>query len=245
MDREVDNHAILIKQLQEKTLILNTMLENKSFYSLSYGERKRRIKNIKRLYSQCLKRKVSIARIVPIAASIAALNITVPAFTQEPIFTKVQENMFGLRMQNGSVENSFYSLADIDADGDLDFLYWGYKSDDDMDIWNFVATNVGDKTTPLFALGEPLFSAFRYDSLSQEPPALFLATDYSDLDDDGDLDVAGFLYRYDDSSEMISIAYIVNEGNPHVLFIRAPRGQWIIMFDLPNSSRQFSASMCS
>ena len=96
----------------------------------------------------------------------------------DPVFSLPLAAPFGL---NVIEEYSSPSLADLDADGDLDLII--------TDIYGSANYYENTGTAEAAQFGEPINNPFGLNLMPANPDTYLLAMDFADLDGDGDLDI--------------------------------------------------------
>ncbi len=130
---------------------------------------------------------------------------------EAPAFAAPTENPFGLSPLD---YNFLISTADLDDDGDVDFVFTAY--DEDEGIWSIgYAENTG--TAEDAAFGVPEFSPFGIE-LTPVTGEYVSFVDFADLDDDGDLDMirttiySSSLYYHENIGTATAPAFAAGDG---------------------------------
>ncbi len=145
----------------------------------------------------------------PAAALVLGLALT-PQSVQAQTFAPPQENPFGLLPIDYNV--FIPSLADLDADGDLDVIVCNY-SPTTYYFTPFLYENVGEAVEPAF--GEYVEDPWGMALLEEE----LFNVDFADIDGDGDLDAFGatssyYYYYYGGAAPIVFYENIGTAASP-------------------------------
>ncbi len=217
MEQVPFRHLETFRLLCRHTASLRVLIEDGTFFSLSWRERRKLTRRIKRLYNR-LSGPVPATVLKPVIAlaGIAALvgcdtgsgnggDDGAPTATN-PNFAAPVENPFGL-MQVGNPVNGL-ELADFDGDGDLDLFFVRYA---EGDIAFGELPNTGSPTNPQFGTialnpyGLDIYNSFNDGTYDIDTELRLMTT--GDIDNDGDLDVfaSGSISYYNSGPPPITI----------------------------------------
>jgi hypothetical protein len=221
-----------VERLVELKLVseeLNKMLEDGSFYRLSFASRWAWIRRVKKLYNG-LRGPIADFNLKPLlaagalsAAALLATGCPAPGGSNTPAFAAPATNPFGLATV---LYYSRPSIVDIDNDGDLDVLVGNLNGD----ILFF--RNTGTASAPAFAA--PATNPFNLTNVDWAATPYFV-----DIDNDGDLDAfvgnsIGDILYFQNTGTASAPAFAAPLTNPFGLVRRTARNAIPSFVDIDN-----------
>ena len=185
--RQFKNQAKQIKRLHS----------DGSFASLSESKQREMFGRLKKLYAQ-LRGRLQHWRLKKTLAGLSFLLLGASSMNAQTFGTP-ELNPFDITPSGYNL----ISVADIDDDGDTDLFLVGYDYDTEEPVLSFLE-NIGTASSPAFA--DPVESPFGLQTNNT-----FITTTYfSDIDNDGDMDLfAGTYAGYD-----ADLIFFENTGTP-------------------------------
>ncbi len=225
---------------------LHEVIKDGSFFNLSWRERRKLTRRVKRLYNR-LSGPVPVSVLKPVVA-LAGVAALIGCDTgtggggdgddggpvaDNPSFAAPVANPFGI-IESPRYDSYGLDLADVDADGDLDLVYVRYGDGRYIEV----LFNTGSPTSPDFS-STPLSNPYGVEPYAHSYDEYNTYRDlesitFGDLDNDGDLDavVIGD-YRYD----LIEGSDITAEGA--VVILNDPIGEGIYFDPYAVSAEDF------